>query len=269
MPELLSSWELVEQLAASEWALLFRARPAGSPADTPCDYVVKTARPDSHATALRFLAREALACRTVSHAHVVSVLAMHLKTAPPWLVMPYLGSTNLATRLDQPSTWSLRQSVWVARQTAEGLAALHTAGWLHGDVKPENIMVGPEGHATLIDLGFARRLGTRECAAGSPLLGTPSFAAPERLDESSPVTAAADIYSLGVTLRQMLDLLPPARRDDSWPHAGPSPEAATRQLVEQMLQRDPLRRPTAPQVRDALTGMELSLLASGATGNVA
>ncbi len=68
-------------------------------------------------------------------------------------------------------------ALWIARQAAEALDALHTAGYLHGDVKPGNLVLSPEGHVTLIDLGCARRLDDEPALADDSLTGTPGVSA--------------------------------------------------------------------------------------------
>src|SRR3972149_378570 len=68
---------------------------------------------------------------------------------------------------------------WIARQVAEALGALREAGWMHGDVKPSNIFLSPEGHVTLLDLGFARRRHETGSAVDRCVLGTGSYFAPE------------------------------------------------------------------------------------------
>lgn len=169
---------------------------------------------------------------------------------------------------------SLPQSVWIARQVASALAALHAAGWLHGDVKPENVLVSPQGHATLIDLGLARKLGTRECQGGEVLAGTLAYVAPEAFLPASVLTAESDIYSLGVMLYELLTGQPLFEELDPTAMAlahlrrvpAPVSEAALdvppplALLVMRMLAKDPLRRPLASDVVRQLTRLEIELL---------
>jgi serine/threonine protein kinase len=87
---------------------------------------------------------------------------------------------------------------------AEALDALHAAGWMHADVKPSNVFVSSSGHVTLIDLGFARSADERGSIADRPLLGTLNYMAPEVLYSSRGGDIRSDVYSLGVTLFEML-----------------------------------------------------------------
>ena len=95
-------------------------------------------------------------------------------------------------------------ALWIARQVAEALEALNAAGWMHADVKPSNIRVSPAGHATLVDLGSARRPGESRSLADRPVVGTLAYMAPEMLLSTLAADIRSDIYSLGVTLYEML-----------------------------------------------------------------
>jgi serine/threonine-protein kinase len=87
-------------------------------------------------------------------------------------------------------------------QIASALAALHRVGYVHGDVKPGNIMLAPDGQATLIDLGFARRPGTLPYGEGLP--GTPNYLAPEMCRRDFIDTPAADVFALGISAFELL-----------------------------------------------------------------
>ena len=264
MPHVVGAWELLEPLAAGRHTMVYRARPAGRQAVASADYAVKTSRTGQEAAARRFLVREARVAREVVHPHVVPIRASQLGGPRPCLVMPFLGHHTVGDMLASPGNLSLRQAIWIARQVAEGLAGLHARGWLHGDIKPDNVVLGEAGHATLTDLGFARRLGTPECGAGTPLLGTPNYASPERLEAETELTAQTDVFSLGVMLREMLEAIAGDGRSPD-PSAGPSPpaqDAVRRQahrLANRLADPDPRRRPEAVAARDQLIELELAL----------
>ena len=267
-------WELVNFAAEGGLAQIFRARPAGSQPNQPALYALKMLLPDwqNDAQAVRLLKREALVGQSVSHPHLIPILHASLQQSPRFVVMPWLEGAALEQRLAAGQRFDLPQVLWIARQTAEALEALHRAGWMHGDVKPSNIMLSPGGHATLLDLGFARRTDETGSAVDRCVLGTFHYIAPEFLTSAIRADIRSDIYSLGAVLYRILagrlpfaghDLaelasqhkqsLPPELR-----RVAPHLPAGVARLIHQMLSKDPLRRPQNPrELIDILARLEI------------
>ena len=128
---------------------------------------------------------------------------------------------------------------------------------IHADVKPANIFISPTGHATLIDFGFVQTTAEARNWATRPVAGTLAYIAPEMVTSAYAAGARSDVYSLGVTLYEMLAGRRPFDSDDPATLAThqreskpadvrthrpevPEPVAA---LVTSMLAKDPLRRP--------------------------
>ena len=199
-------WELVNFAAEGGLAQIFRARPAGSQPNQPALYALKMLLPDwqNDAQAVRLLKREAQVGQSVSHPHLIPILFASVQQSPRFVVMPWLEGATLEQRLAAGQRFDLPQVLWIARQTAEALDALHQAGWMHGDVKPSNIMLSPGGHATLLDLGFARRLDETGSAVDRCVLGTFHYIAPEFLTSAIRADIRSDIYSLGAVLYRIL-----------------------------------------------------------------
>lgn len=219
--------------------------------------------------------REALIGRRTASANVVAVLSASVAEAPHYLVMPWLSGETLRNRLTGWPCTPVHWALWIARQAATGLADLAANGWIHGDVKPENLLISPDGHATLLDLGFARRPGETLPAIDGWILGTAAYQAPEAFVERLRIDFRSDIYSLGVVLYEMLAGRPPflgcsqdelarqhkqaapPRLAEIAPHAAPEVAA----LVHRMLAKDPLRRPQSPaELVDDLTALEVVAL---------
>jgi serine/threonine-protein kinase len=280
LPTVAGDWRLEGLLGEGALARVFRATPAASPRGSSAAYAIKMLRPqwEDHAEAIDLLRREAKVGRDVTHPHVVPVLAGHLTEAPYFVVMPRLVGQTLAARLTAgPLTVGI--AIWIARQVAQALDALHQRGYLHGDVKPANLVIAPSGHVTLIDLGFARRPDETGSAVNRLVLGTINYLAPELLVSAIRADLRSDIFSLGVVLFEMLSgRAPVAARNLSDllqmhnEYRAPNLRAiradmpaALSALVRQMLFREPLRRPhSMSEVVDRLVRLEIETFADRA-----
>ena len=267
----LGPWRLVARMARGACTDVFAARPLQATSDAPCDYAIKKLREDfaDDSWAIDTIRREATAGRRVSHPHLISVLADHSRCAPYYVVLPRLEGATVRQALDHVGALAIPHALWVARQVAEALEAVHTAGLVHCDVKPANIFVTATGHATLFDLGFASDWRAYGQVAPAVLRGTMAYIAPEMLTSSTAAGPSSDTYSLGITLFEMLSGRLPfthtnsARMAESHLRDVP-PSARTyvpqlprsvARLIERMLAKHPTRRPD--DVVDQLRRLEI------------
>ena len=267
--------------AEGSLARVYRARAATTPVDRPAAYAVKMLRERwrDDPRAIRLLQREAVAGRSVAHRHLVSILAARISRPPRFVVMPWLEGATLRALLTAGRHIDLPEVLWIARQVAEALAALHTAGWMHGDVKPGNIFVSPQRHVTLLDLGFARRADEAGSAADRCVLGTYHYLAPEMIVSAIRADIRSDVYSLGVVLYELLSGRLPFDGEDLAELVGQHRQAAPPDLhrlapqlpievvglVREMLAKEPLRRPQTPcELIDRLAELEIATFAQRA-----
>jgi eukaryotic-like serine/threonine-protein kinase len=279
----IGQWRLTRLVGAGQWTRVYRARPLNAAESDGGDFAVKILADElAHDPLARaLLRREAHISRQVQHSQLATVLADQSASEPPHLVLPYLPGVSLRQIVDRcgmpqalPRDLPTATALLYVRQIAEALAALHGAGWLHGDVKPENVLVGPSGHATLLDLGLARQLGSESCSARYVLATTLAYAAPESFSEGEWLSGAADIYSLGILLWELLNGQPPfvadpvelvdLHRRQSPPDLRTLRHDATQELaglLRLMLAKEPLRRPEAPRLVRLLVEQEILALA--------
>lgn len=273
----LGSWERLAPIGGGAMYDVFAARAAGSSYDQPPAYALKLLRDEWQADTrgLALLKRELQVCRRVSHPRIVPVLAAEISSPPFYLVMPLLEGCSLDEQLRRNRALDLPLLFWIARQAAEAIAALEAAGWMHGDVKPSNLLVSPAGHVTLIDLGFATPTSQQALIVDRPLLGTLNYMAPELLYSSGGGTVRSDVYSLGVTLFELLTGRLPFDADDvaelaaqhrqtlpaDLRHHQPRIPVRAARLVQQMLAKEPLRRPTPAEVVERLIALEIETFA--------
>jgi serine/threonine-protein kinase len=249
-------WQLVRLIGSGAWSRVYQARPAGQ-RDAPAAYAVKLVHAQADAElGLALLRTEAMLGRAISHPHVIPVLAHHLGQPPCFLVMPLLEGVTLRQMLQTDITIPVARALWIVRQIGEGLSSLHERRWLHADVKPENIHVAPNGHATLLDLGLARSQQAPGCVFDRAIVGTLRYTAPEWLVSNSHADARSDLYSLGAVLYEILAGAPPFAHHDPLRLAAAHLEELPRdlreirpelpkelcELVQRLLAKEKLRR---------------------------
>jgi serine/threonine-protein kinase len=267
------AWEVAELLGRGHWCEVLAARPAHSTG--PCLYALKRLLPEwcDNELAVATLRCEAELGRQVSNRHVISILDSSLRAAPFFLVMPRLWGATWAQRLSAGEKTSLPVNLWRARQVAEGLSALHSQGYLHGDIKPSNLWISDQSHVTLLDLGFARTQQQAASVHDRCFVGTLLYAAPETLVSAFRPDVRSDIYSLGVTLYEVLagrlpyealdagELINLQRSTQPPPLRVLAPHIPTSvaRLVHSMLAHDPIRRPQNPaELIESLLQLEVA-----------
>ena len=277
LPATLGPWRLVRHVGGGPLTCVYRAGCVDCTGEQPPGYAVKVLRPqwEDDPRAVAMLRREAFVGCKVSHPRLISTLSAHVKQPPYYIVTPWLIGETLLERLRRRGSLAAPVALWVARQTAEALAALHAAGWLHGDVKPENIFLSPEGQVTLLDLAFATSKQEAGAVAERPVVGTLRYIAPEMLTSASPATAASDLYSLGVALYEMLAGRAPFECNDpaalAAGHRQQSPPElkdlvaadltdGVYELIRSLLAKQPPRRPASAALVKRLIALEIETL---------
>ena len=235
--------------------------------------------------AVRRIEREARAGGMLDHRNIVDVEALgHLGDGTPYVVMELIDGSDLGVVLQQGPLPPGR-ALSIARQTLDGLAHAHQLGVLHRDLKPENLMLvaSPTGDLVkILDLGLAKLIGLAASELGfdrltetGAVFGTPVYMAPEQA-LGRLVTAATDLYAVGVILFEMLTGEPPFVGGDMQGTlrlhvAGPIPKLAdvvnapwcTRELervIKHSLQKQPEDRFTsASEMHAAVWAAERSL----------
>jgi serine/threonine protein kinase len=153
------------------------------------------------------------------HPNLLRVHEYITNEAIPYFVMDYFSSYNLKIPIARswapPYSRSLLHRI--VTQTATSLAYLHDKGWVHRDVKPENVLANRSGEVRLIDFALAKRIsgGFRKLfASRPPREGTRTYISPEQIRREPP-TISADIYSFGITCYELVCGRPPFRANSS------------------------------------------------------
>ncbi|MFE9849482.1 serine/threonine-protein kinase [Streptomyces sp. NPDC005576] len=222
--------------------------------------------PDTQAQWVERARREAQAIARIGHQNVVAVHDVIEAGNQVWIVMELLNARSLADLLREQRRLPVAQAARIALQVLRGLRAVHEAGVLHRDVKPHNILFRPNGRALLMDFGIATFEGAVQLTKSQEIIGTPKYLAPELIHRGGealpkPGTPASDLWSLGVTLFEMVEGHAPFTGLSSYEifiavyeqplpamtHAGPLAP-----VIGALLRKDPLLRPTARETEAML-----------------
>ncbi len=197
----------------------------------------------------RFL-REARIVARLAHPHIVPVYdVVRWQDDVFFMTMEYLPGGTLKDRL---STISLDALATCVGQVCEALAHMHAQGFVHRDVKPDNVLFRSDNHALLGDFGVARAAASNtQMTVKGTLMGTPDYMSPEQI-RGLEVSAASDLYSLGILLFEALSGYRPFEGDTpvatSMQHLTASPRPLEgrlkvfQPLIDQMLEKQPDKR---------------------------
>src|SRR5690349_21814480 len=195
--------------------------------------------------------REAQLAARLHHPNVVTVYDIVEEDDRPCIVMELVPFRSLREVIAEDGPVSPAQAARIGLSVLAALPAVHDAGLVHRDVKPANILLGPEGRIVLADFGIAKAADSPALTASGVLVGSPSYLAPERA-RGGIAGPAADLWALGASLFAAVEGRPPFERDgvlasltavvadelDPAPHAGP-----LRPVIEGLLDKNPARRP--------------------------
>ncbi|MEV5326315.1 protein kinase [Nonomuraea sp. NPDC052634] len=178
-----------------------------------------------------------------------------------YLVMELVHGEPLSAILGRNGALGPEVTLDVVHQTAKALHAAHSAGIIHRDIKPGNLLVTPEGAIKVTDFGIARALEAAPVTQTGTVLGTAQYVSPEQA-QGLPLTPSTDLYSLGVVAYECLAGRTPFRADsqvaiallhlnEQPPPLGADVPAAVRELVMSLLAKEPEQRPgSAIEVAD-------------------
>ncbi|MFF5189734.1 Stk1 family PASTA domain-containing Ser/Thr kinase [Streptomyces sp. NPDC000345] len=161
----------------------------------------------------RFI-REAKSVARLAHPNVVQVFDQGADGSYVYLAMEYIAGCTLRDVLRERGALQPRAALDILEPVLAALGAAHRAGFVHRDMKPENVLIGDDGRVKVADFGLVRSVDTVTSTTGA-VLGTVSYLAPEQIEQSGAADARVDVYACGVVLYEMLT--------GEKPHEGDSP----------------------------------------------
>ncbi|MBP2050230.1 hypothetical protein J2Z21_003166 [Streptomyces griseochromogenes] len=204
--------------------------------------------------------REARSAARVVHPNVVVVHDVVDDDGRPCIVMEYVRAPTLADLLQDGGALVPEEAARIGLGMIAALRAAHSAGVLHRDVKPGNVLLGAGGRVVLTDFGIALTAGTSTLTQTGEMVGSIDYMAPERIRGRTP-GPASDLWSLGATLYQAVEGRPPFRRATAMETAysiAVDPLEPMRQagplepLIEALLSKEPEERPSAEETEREL-----------------
>jgi serine/threonine-protein kinase len=195
--------------------------------------------------------REAQVVAALEDAYIVPIYDFgYQANEQPFIVMRYLKGGTLKERLIKTGALSIEDSARIIDRVASALDVAHGRGIIHRDFKPHNILFDDKGGAYLSDFGLVKVAGVTSKGSGNIIAGTPQYMSPEQIHGEDEIDHRADIYSMGVTLFEMLTGKPPY---DS--------TSDTKTMMMHVIEPVPVLRDHLPDAPDALEAIILKAMA--------
>jgi serine/threonine protein kinase len=195
----LGKYEILGKLARGGFASVYKGRDP----DTDALVAIKVLKPEIAAVPqlLRRFQQEFLAASNIDNPNIVRALDFGQEGGVSFLVMEYVDGQDLCDIIAQRGRLSEAAAVAIIRQIGHALHQAHEEGMIHRDVKPDNILLLPDGQAKLTDFGIVKDLDSeQDLTETASVLGNPNFMAPEQFENCRKVDRRCDIYSLAATL---------------------------------------------------------------------
>jgi hypothetical protein len=266
LPRAIGAYEVVRELGRGGMGVVYEVRHPDIPRPLALKLVIGEA---SEATLTRF-GREAQALARVRHPGVVQVHQLSRAAEGPILVTELVEGRSLKKLIEAalPGTVDPRAAATLVRALADAVSAVHAQEILHRDLKPDNVIVRPDGAPVLLDFGVARDVNAERLTVTGTFVGTPSYMSPEQAEGLSPTKLAAttDVYGLGAILFELLAGRPPFEGGNAivivkkvltdeprWPSADRDVPWELEAICRVAMTRERLGRyPTAAALRDDL-----------------
>jgi Serine/threonine protein kinase len=204
MQKQISHYQILSKIASGGMANVFLAMDTSTSAKVAIK-ILKEEVSDKEKILERF-AQEGLL--NLDHPNIVKILDAGVNKNTPYIVMEYIDGEDLEDLIKGKGKLPVNEALAIFGQLLSALAYVHNRGIIHRDIKPKNILIDKSEKVKLTDFGIAKSISSHVKTATGGYLGAPAYSSPEQMDGLS-VDSRADIYSLGITLYEMLSGVTP------------------------------------------------------------
>jgi serine/threonine protein kinase len=233
------NYELIEKIAEGGMGAIYRGRQRDS--GLVVAIKIMPAHMAQNPILLKRFEQEFRAASRLDHPNIVRAIDYGDTGEQPYLVMEFVEGESLGQKIERDGRMNEDDAKRIIAQVAQGLHRAHKQNLVHRDVKPDNILVRPDGVAKLADLGLVKETDTDlNLTKTGRGLGTPHFMAPEQFRNAKNADSRCDIYSLGATLYQMVTGELPFRSSgplDAWMKKIHNELTPPRQIVPSISER--------------------------------
>lgn len=267
----ISQYRLMQEVGAGGMGNIFKAQNIRDKTETVAVKILKPEHFQDEKSRRRFKNEGTLIDR-LNHPHIVKIYERGEYKQKLFIAMEYLNGINLADKLVKQGKFGFRTALHIMVQIAECIDFIHSKNVMHRDLKPQNIMIIQKGddlnYVKLLDFGLAKSKFQTKITRTGILIGTISYMAPEQIT-STDSSFPSDIFSLGIIFYQMITGKLPFEGDtptdvmrkimgedpvEPIKMTGNLPEKCN-QLILNMLDKDPKKRPTATVLLESLQAL--------------
>jgi len=256
----IAGFEIIQKLGEGGMGVVYKAHQASMDRVVALKVLPERLAKDKQFVSRFF--REARVAAKLDHPNIVRGIDVGSSGSDYFFVMEYVEGEDVGNVLEKRGRLPEREALEIVIQVARALDHAHKHDMIHRDIKPDNVLLTPDGTAKLLDLGLARSTSgdmTRMTVTGTAM-GTPHYISPEQARGEADVDIRTDIYSLGVSLYHMLVGTPPfdgetvaviitktlTEQAPSVREIVPEVSEATSRVVEKMMSKEKGSRYTSP-----------------------
>lgn len=251
----IGAYEIIEKVGQGGMCVVYRGRQVSL--DRPVAIKVLSDKLTDHAEILERFNRESIIIARLNHPNIIHVIDRGITPeGMPYFVMEYVEGVDLAQTI-KAGALDTNRKLDIIIQVCKALSYAHRNGVIHRDIKPANVLIDAEGNAQVLDFGISKILGETggdgKATRPGVILGTVSYMSPEQQDSTSRVTAASDLYSLGVIMYELLTGIRPAGKFRPPSEIDPDIPKPLEDIIHRCLEPDPQDRfSSADEIKDRL-----------------